>query len=282
MDTGDAPTHTKDRCLYDEAFLPNPPVTAVSPHSFTDRRVLVTGASGGIGRATAHAFAQAGARVAVHYHRREEEARTTLSGLAGSGHLLLRADLDDDEDCRRLIAESESRLGGLDILVNNAGLYLRRPFALHDDESWRTEFRRQLRVNLEGPAFLAYLAARGMIARGYGRIVNVGSRGAYRGEPEAPGYGAAKAGLHALTQSLAQALAPYGVAVTAVAPGWVETAMAEEHLRGPEGAAIRAQSPLGRVARPEEIARTILFLADDDAEYLTGSILDANGASYLR
>jgi 3-oxoacyl-[acyl-carrier protein] reductase len=249
---------------------------------FLGRRVLVTGASGGIGRACAVAFAHAGARVAVHYHRGEEAARATLRALEGAGHILVRADLGDDEACRRLVAETERGLGGLDVLVNNAGLYLSRRFTDHDEESWREEFRRQLRINLEAPALLSFLAARGMIARGFGRIVNVGSRGAYRGEPEAPGYGAAKAGLHALTQSLAQALAPYGVAVTAVAPGWVETAMASDHLSGPRGEAIRGQSPLGRVGRPEEIARAVLFLADEDSEYLTGAVLDANGASYLR
>jgi 3-oxoacyl-[acyl-carrier protein] reductase len=220
--------------------------------------------------------------VAVHYHRGEERARRTLRELEGAGHLLVHADLETDEGCRQLIAETEHAFGGIDVLVNNAGLYLSRPFTAHDEKSWQDDFRRQLRINLEAPAFLCFLAARGMIARGRGRIVNVGSRGAYRGEPEAPGYGAGKAGLHALTQCLAQALAPHGVVVSAVAPGWVETTMAEEHLTGPRGDTIRAQSPLGRVARPEEIARAILFLADDEAEYLTGAVLDANGASYLR
>jgi NAD(P)-dependent dehydrogenase (short-subunit alcohol dehydrogenase family) len=121
-----------------------------------------------------------------------------------------------------------------------------------------------------------------MVERGGGRIIAISSRGAVRGEPEAPAYAASKAGLNAMTQSLARALGGRGVLLYVVAPGWVATDMATAHLDGPEGDAIRAQSPLGRVARPSEIAATVAFLACDDAEYLTGSIVDVFGASYLR
>jgi NAD(P)-dependent dehydrogenase (short-subunit alcohol dehydrogenase family) len=115
-----------------------------------------------------------------------------------------------------------------------------------------------------------------------GRIVNVSSRGAFRGEPRQPAYGASKAGLNAMSQSLAVALAPLGIAVTAVAPGYVETDMASEVLNSDRGAAIRAESPLGRVARAEEVAAAVLWLASPDAEWATGTVLDLNGASYLR
>jgi NAD(P)-dependent dehydrogenase (short-subunit alcohol dehydrogenase family) len=115
-----------------------------------------------------------------------------------------------------------------------------------------------------------------------GRIVNVSSRGAFRGEPNAPAYGASKAALNSLTQSLAVALAPYGIAVTAVAPGFVETDMANEHLKAPRGDEIRAQSPFNRVARPEEIAAAVHWLASPEAEWASGTIVDLNGASYLR
>jgi NAD(P)-dependent dehydrogenase (short-subunit alcohol dehydrogenase family) len=122
-----------------------------------------------------------------------------------------------------------------------------------------------------------------MIAAGRGgRIVNVSSRGAFRGEPDHPAYGASKAGLNAMGQSLAQALAPHGISVATVAPGFVETDMAAEFLDGPRGDAIRAQSPWGRVARPEEVAAAVLFLASPEAEFVSGAILDLNGASYLR
>ena len=112
--------------------------------------------------------------------------------------------------------------------------------------------------------------------------MNVTSRGAYRGEPEHPAYGASKAGLNSLTQSLARALGPHGIAVTAVAPGYVETDMSNEHLKSPRGAEIRAQSPFGRVARPEEIAAAVRYLASPEAEWASGAVLDLNGASYLR
>jgi NAD(P)-dependent dehydrogenase (short-subunit alcohol dehydrogenase family) len=124
--------------------------------------------------------------------------------------------------------------------------------------------------------------ARHMIEHGGGRIVNVSSRGAFRGEPTAPAYGASKAGLNAMGQSLAQALAPHGVFVHTVAPGFVETERVAPRLSGPAGEAIRQQSPLGRVARPDEVARTVLFLAAPGTEFLTGCIVDVNGASYLR
>jgi NAD(P)-dependent dehydrogenase (short-subunit alcohol dehydrogenase family) len=121
-----------------------------------------------------------------------------------------------------------------------------------------------------------------MIERRQGRIINISSRGAFRGEPTATAYAASKAGLNAFSQSLAQHLAPYNIAVMAVAPGWVETDMSRKVLDSPAGDLIRHQSPLNRVARPEEIAHTVLFLASESAAFLTGAIVDVNGASYLR
>jgi NAD(P)-dependent dehydrogenase (short-subunit alcohol dehydrogenase family) len=121
-----------------------------------------------------------------------------------------------------------------------------------------------------------------MIEHGGGRIVNVSSRGAFRGEPEGPAYGASKAGLNAFSQSLAQRLAPHGIFVGVVAPGFVDTDLASRVLDGPDGDAVRAQSPLGRVAKPEEVAHAVLFLASEGSEFSTGTIIDVNGASYLR
>jgi 3-oxoacyl-[acyl-carrier protein] reductase len=166
------------------------------------------------------------------------------------------------------------------VLVNNAGIYLPNEVAEDDYAAWQRAWRQVLDVNLLGAVNAAWCAVRHM-TRG-GRIVNVSSRGAYRGEPRHLSYGASKAGLNSFTQSLARSLAPYGIAVTALAPGYVETDMAEEYLAGPEGDAIRAQSPFGRVATVEEVAGAVLFLASPDLEFHSGAILDLNGASYLR
>jgi NAD(P)-dependent dehydrogenase (short-subunit alcohol dehydrogenase family) len=249
---------------------------------FEDRIVLITGASRGIGRAAARAFAEQGARVAVHYHRDRKAAEETLGGLAGGSHRILRGNLSDADVPQRLIGQTVEFFGRLDVLVNNAGIFEPHPIREVTFEEWRRAWDRTLDVNLRGPADLMYWAARQMSAQGGGHIVNVSSRGAFRGEPEAPAYGASKAGLNALSQSLARALAPDGVYVTVVAPGFVRTDMAAELLSGPAGGDIERQSPLGRVAEPEEVAETILFLASEKAAYLTGAIVDINGASYLR
>lgn len=247
-----------------------------------EKKVLVTGASRGIGRAVAQAFAAEGARVAVHYCRDRSAAEETMASLAGGAHCTVDADLSESEPTATLVDRVIDALGGLDILVNNAGIWDEHPIADISFEEWSHAWRRILAVNLLGPASLSYHAARHMIEQGGGSIVNVSSRGAFRGEPEGPAYGASKAGLNAMSQSLAKALAPHNISVAVVAPGFVETDMAEEFLAGPEGESIRAQSPFRRVARPEEVAHAVLFLASDRSLFLSGGIVDVNGASYLR
>jgi NAD(P)-dependent dehydrogenase (short-subunit alcohol dehydrogenase family) len=247
------------------------------------RAVLVTGASRGIGRAIALAFAARGDRVAVHYGSAFDEAKRTLAALEGDGHLILQADLADAEAIREMVDAAAGALGGLDVAVNNAGVYSEHPVADASYDEWREAWRTTIDVNLIGAANVVYCAARHMIAGGRGgRIVNVSSRGAFRGEPRFPAYGASKAGLNSLGQSLAQALAPHRISVATVAPGFVETDMAAAFLEGPDGDAIRAQSPFGRVARPEEVAAAVLYLASPEAEFVSGAVLDLNGASYLR
>lgn len=249
---------------------------------FQKKVVLVTGASGGIGRAIAQAFAQHGARVAVHYHRDVDSAQKTMTSLSGGPHELFGCDVSKPSEAQSLIEDVLEKFGRLDVLVNNAGIFGAHPIEEVGYEQWIEAWQSTLATNLVGPANLMYWAVRHMMEQGGGRIVNISSRGAFRGEPDAPAYGASKAGLNALSQSLAQALAPHNIFVTVVAPGFVETEMAEELLSGPDGEKIRHQSPLGRVARPEEVARTVLFLASEGSDYLTGAIVDVNGASYLR
>ncbi len=249
---------------------------------FTGKRVLVTGGTRGIGRAIARGFAERGARVALSYLSNHETAEETLKALPGGPHKGFAGDIGDPEFCEMLVARTVQELGGLDILVNNAGIFVAHPVDEVDFAAWRNAWQRTLETNLIAAANLCYHAARHMMTRGGGRIVNVSSRGAFRGEPDAPAYGASKAGLNALSGSLAQKLAPHGIFVGVVAPGFVETDMTTTHLAGERGRAIRAQSPLNRVAKPEEVAHAALFLASEGAEFTTGAIIDVNGASYLR
>lgn len=254
----------------------------MSERKFDGRNVMVTGASRGIGRSIAEAFAREGARVALVFARNVEAANAVHEGLPGAGHCLVQADLADPAAADRAVQASIDGLGGLDIVVNNAGIFTYHPIAETDLSTWQATWRATLDTNLVGPANVCYAAARYMMGRGGGRIVNVSSRGAFRGEPDAPAYGASKAGLNSLSQSLAVALAPHGIFVGVVAPGFIETDMARESLEGERGDEIRRQSPLGRVGRPEEVAQAVLFLAGDDVEFATGAIIDVNGASYLR
>jgi 3-oxoacyl-[acyl-carrier protein] reductase len=258
------------------------PMTQDQAGSPGGRAVLVTGAGRGIGRAVAQAFAAGGDRVAVHYGRSGGLAADVLAALPGSGHVGVQADLADPAAVRAMVDEAAAALGGLDVLVNNAGIFVPHPITEVSYEEWQAAWQQTLAVNLTGAANVTWCAVRHMIPRGGGRIINVSSRGAFRGEPGQPAYGASKAGLNALGQSLARALGPYGIAVTGVAPGFVATDMAAASLAGPGGEEIRAQSPLHRVPEPEEIAAAVLYLASPQAEWASGTIIDLNGASYLR
>jgi 3-oxoacyl-[acyl-carrier protein] reductase len=245
------------------------------------RAVLVTGASRGIGRAVAQRFSQAGDRVAVHYGSSRDDADQTLESLHGDGHALLQATLNDPEQARRLVDDAAAVLGGLDVLVNNAGVFVAHPPASSSWEHWQQVWSQTLAVNLTAAAHATFAAVPYLQQRG-GAVVNVSSRGAFRGEPDCPAYGASKAGLNAFGQSMAVALAPLGIAVATVAPGFVDTDMAREVLDGPEGEAVRAQSPFGRVARADEVAAAVFWLASEEARFASGTIVDVNGASYLR
>lgn len=250
-------------------------------HNYSNHTVLITGSSRGVGRATALAFANAGARVCIHYNNSEEAARELKEQLPGAGHAILKADAANPNAMRVLVESAITKLGHLDILVNNAGVFLPHDVTKLPFDQWLATFQQTLNVNFVGAAAASYAAARHMMTRNQGAIVNIGSRGAYRGEAGQPGYGASKAALHSFSQSLAQSLGSHGITVHAVAPGFIETAMARPHLQGEAGEAVRAQSPLNRVAKVEEVAQAVLYLASEEARFTTGSVLDLNGGSYM-
>jgi 3-oxoacyl-[acyl-carrier protein] reductase len=249
------------------------------------RAVLVTGAASGLGRAVAFAFAERGERVAVHYNSNQADAEATLKSLPGKGHTLVQGDITASP--QQIADAAEEALGGVDVLVNNAAVVTTtataHPLADTSFEHWQRMWRESVDVNLLGAADLTYCVARHMIERGVqGHVVNVGSRGAFRGEPDHPAYGATKAALHSMGQSLAVSLAPHGIAVASVAPGFIATERVADWLTGDRGDALRAQSPFGRVAEPREIAEAIVYLASPGSSWASGAILDLNGASHLR
>jgi NAD(P)-dependent dehydrogenase (short-subunit alcohol dehydrogenase family) len=247
--------------------------------NFHSKTVLITGASRGIGRATAHAFGKAGAKVAIHYHQQYDQAQQVCRDLAGSGHIIVQANLAEPDNVEAMVETVAEKFGQIDILVNNAATNVHHPLSDTSYRDWQAAWKTVIDTNLIGTANVTYCVAQYMINQQSGRIINVSSRGAFRGEPVNPAYGASKAGLNAFSQSLAQHLAPYNIFVTAVAPGFVETERVKPII---EARGVRQQSPLNRVAQPDEVAYTILFLASEGAEFLTGSIVDINGASYLR
>ena len=170
------------------------------------------------------------------------------------------------------------KIGNIDIVINNAAVVEQHDFDELDYEKWGNIWNNTIGANLMGPAYLMFLASKNMQKHGGGKFINISSRGAFRGEPKAPAYGASKAGLNALGQSMAQALAKDNIFVYTIAPGFVETDRVADIINDE----IRSQSPLNRVAKPQEVARTAVWLASDGNDFLTGSIVDINGASYLR
>ncbi|MFS0866928.1 SDR family NAD(P)-dependent oxidoreductase [Microbacterium sp. 179-B 1A2 NHS] len=248
---------------------------------------LVTGASRGIGRAIARALAERGDRVAVHYGGDRAAAEETIRSMAGTGHIAVGGDISNPGSAAAIVRTADEALDGVDILINNAAVAPTNGLRHRVDETsfddWQTAWRTFVDVDLLGAAQMTYLVARRLIERrAPGYVVNVGSRGAYRGEPDFPAYGAAKAGLHAFGQSMAVALAPHGIVVTSIAPGFVSSERQRATLEGAAGTDLRAQSPFGRVGTPEEVAEAVLFLSSPAATWSSGGVLDFNGASYLR
>lgn len=250
--------------------------------NFDDKFVLITGASRGIGKATAVAFAEQGATVGINFKRNEQEAQKTLQLLKGGHHKLFQYDISDKKQQKQLMSDFIDSFGRIDILVNNAGISIDHDFEDTNFEDWTSAWENVFKTNCFAAANMSYLAGQHMIKASGGHIVNVSSRGAFRGEPTKPAYGASKAALNAMSQSLAKRLAPHHVFVGVVAPGFTETDMATKTLTPQERENLLRESPFKRMAKPEEVAHAILFLASDKAAYSSGTIIDVNGASYLR
>lgn len=243
---------------------------------------LVTGSASGIGRACAVALARSGYVIAAGYRRREADVTALLAELGQDAHKAFKADIAKADEAGALVDAVLQHYGRIDVLVNAAGEFTRQDIYSADFEQWQDDWARCLHLNLTAPMNLAFLVSGHMIQQRSGKIVNITSRGAFRGEPNAPAYGAAKSGLNSASQSLAVALGGHGVHVYAVAPGWTETPSASPRIRAAGWDDVAAQSPLGRIGQPSEIGDLVAYLCSDNTAYLTGAIIDANGASYLR
>ena len=249
---------------------------------FTNKNVLITGASRGIGKATAMAFAKNGAKVGINYRSNDEVAQQTLMELPGEGHRIFKRDISQKSETKALIEDFVKEYGQLDVLVNNAGISIFHEIDKVDFDHWTNAWEKTFETNLFAAANLCYWGAKAMMKTGGGHIVSISSRGAFRGEPTKPAYGASKAALNSMSQSLAKKLAPHNIYVSVVAPGFTETEMAKETLTPTERENLLRESPFKRMAQPEEVAHAVLFLASSGAAYSSGTIIDVNGASYLR
>lgn len=233
-----------------------------------DKKALVTGATGALGEAIAKALVKNGASVAISGTRIER-----LKGLAEQiGAIAIPANLSSMEDVDRLAAEAQQRLGGLDILVNNAGITRDSLLVRMSEQDWQDV----LKVNLEAAFRLSKACLRGMMKARFGRIISITSIVGVTGNPGQANYAASKAGLIGFSKSLAQEVASRGITVNCIAPGFIESPMTDG-LSDDQKAKLVAQIPLGRMGTPDEIAAGVLYLASDEASYITGQTLHING-----
>ncbi len=241
---------------------------------------LITGASRGIGRETAIRMAEAGALVGVNYSRSEAEARSLVEQIGEKRAMAIRADIGVPDDVRSMIDTVLKRFGRLDVLVNNAAIFDFNAFDGDDYESWQRGWQKTFAVNVFGAANATFLAMQAMRRQGGGKIINVASRAAFRGETEFADYGASKAALVNFTRSIARACAKDNIVASCVAPGFIATEMAQSELDA-HFEDIVNQIPLRRVGTVDDVAAVIVFLASSMADYLNGVTIDINGGSWF-
>jgi len=245
-----------------------------------DRKVLVTGSSSGIGQATAIMFSQQGSFVGVHYFRTKTGGEKTLEQVKHSSDgLLLCADMRDEDQVNEMVENFASRAGGIDILVNNAGSLIdRQPF-----ETATLSYHEDVYATNVRSVFLATRAALGYLKKSKGNIVNIGSVAGHNGGSLGGGlYAAAKAAVATETIAMAKEFAPYGIRVNSVLPGVIETRFHEQFSTPQRIKAFARQNPLGRNGTADDIAKAILFLASEAADFITGEYIAVNGGFYMR
>ncbi len=245
----------------------------------SDTTALVTGASRGIGRAIAKALAESGATVGAHYHR----SRDAVDELAEAHPPVqpLQADLAEVAPCEQLIHDAIDTLGRIDVLINNAGVAVQLPMDAPTD-TWAEGWARTMHVNLRAPELLCRLATDHFRHIGGGRIINIASRAAFRGDtPDYMAYAASKGGLVALTRSIARGFGPHNIVAFTLAPGFTRTDMAQDFIDEYGEDYATSDLALNRLTEPEDIAPTAVFLASGRADHATGATIDLNAGSYV-
>ena len=242
------------------------------------RTVLITGASRGIGAACAREFAEAGWRVAIHYHRSREQAEALCAELTENGceAMTVQADVSDSAQVAAMVSAVGERFGFIDTLVNNAGIAMQKLFTDTTDDDWR----RMMGTDLDGVFYCTRAVVPAMIREHRGVIVNIASMWGEVGASCEVAYSAAKAGVIGLTKALAKELGLSGIRVNAVSPGVVMTDMMKD-FSDEDVAALKEETPLNTLGAPEDIAKAVVFLSSDNARYITGQVLGVNGGMII-
>jgi 3-oxoacyl-[acyl-carrier protein] reductase len=243
------------------------------------RKILVTGASSGIGKAIAESLSKAGATLAVHYHSNLESA-TSLALKGGKGSQVFQANLSDNEQIIRLFQDVIHAFGKIDVLVNNAGIYLYAPIS---DEEWLEKWHITMQTNLTSAALLSKLAISHFIENGGGRIINIASRAAFRGDTaDYMAYAASKGGMISLTKTIARAYGKSNIKAFSIAPGFVRTPMATEFIEKNGEESVIKDLSLNSLTEPMDIAPLVTFISAGFLDHATGSTFDINAGSYMR